>query len=60
MKYKGDPIIALTHPNDSLKVPVDAVIINDGLSLVLKPGKYTVRVIDRKGSLIAEGKIEAN
>jgi hypothetical protein len=59
IKYKGNLLMVLTQ-NDSHEVPIDAVIIEPDITLVLEPGEYRVAIVDCNGALVAEGSMKAN
>jgi hypothetical protein len=53
MQFKGHLIQAVIEQEDLESVPVDQFVINENRSLILKRGKYLLRIIDPHGSLVA-------
>jgi len=58
LSFTGDLLEILREEDDPLAVPVDAIVIEPGKALVLKPGNYTLQIIDRAGTLV--GKAQMN
>jgi hypothetical protein len=57
--FSGHLLQAVITNEDSLSVPVDQVIIEKDIALILKPGNYSLRIIDCKGTLIGEATLKA-
>lgn len=53
LKYQGALIQAIPYGNDKDTVPVDQFVIAEGKALVLRKGRYLLRIINSEGTLIA-------
>jgi hypothetical protein len=55
--YKGFLVQALLPGADPTEIPVDQIVINDQKALILQPGDYLIRIINRQGDLVKEGSL---
>jgi hypothetical protein len=59
-EFSGHLVQVVITNEDSLSVPVDQVVVEKDIALILKPGSYTLRIIDCKGTLIGKATLETH
>lgn len=58
LKYKNHLVQVLNRGAATTEIPVDQVVIDDHKALILKPGDYIIRIINRQGDLVQVGSLK--
>ncbi|HXH98945.1 MAG TPA: hypothetical protein VNI52_01665 [Sphingobacteriaceae bacterium] len=56
--YKGHLLQVLNPGAGKTEIPIDHIVINDHKALILKPGDYMIRIINRQGDLVQVGSLK--